>query len=127
MVVKILIFYAQLLVHRNLQALQRYSLIDTVFPNHFQFLFSLLICYKGYEYATTRNYATVKKIGMIGRIIMFLVPGIAFFIFLPACLFSYFEDWPYVRSVYYAFVTLTTIGFGDYVPTFQDGQVTHKY
>lgn len=61
---------------------------------------------------------------MIGRIIMFLIPGIAFFIFLPACLFTYFEDWPYITSVYYSFVTLTTIGFGDYVPTFQNGQVT---
>lgn len=62
---------------------------------------------------------------MIGTLAMYLVPGIAFFIFMPACLFTYFEDWPYVRSVYYSFVTLTTIGFGDFVPTFQDGQVSN--
>lgn len=79
--------------------------------------------YKGHEYSKTEHYDT-KKFGMIGKIAMFLVPGIAFFIFLPACLFTYFEDWPYVTSVYYSFITLTTIGFGDYVPTFQDGQVT---
>lgn len=30
-----------------------------------------------------------------------------------------------MRSVYFAFITLTTIGFGDYVPTFRDGQVTN--
>ncbi|XP_037038523.1 open rectifier potassium channel protein 1-like [Bradysia coprophila] len=77
--------------------------------------------YKDYKYATTKNYVP-RQFGMIGRIMLFLVPGIAFFIFLPACLFTYFEQWPYITSVYYSFVTLTTIGFGDYVPTFQNGQ-----
>lgn len=79
--------------------------------------------YKGHDSAT-HNYDATEKFGLVGKIAMFLVPGIAFFIFLPSCLFTYFEDWPYVRSVYYSFVTLTTIGFGDFVPTFQDGQVT---
>ncbi|KAJ6645514.1 Open rectifier potassium channel protein 1 [Pseudolycoriella hygida] len=78
--------------------------------------------YKGHESSETDGDDPTKKYGLFGKIAMFLIPGIAFFIFLPACLFSYFEDWPYVRSVYYSFVTLTTIGFGDFVPTFQDGQ-----
>jgi hypothetical protein len=59
-------------------------------------------------------------------VILYLIPGIIIFIFIPACLFTYFEDWPYDVSVYYAFVTLTTIGFGDYVPTFQAHQ-EHVY
>lgn len=82
--------------------------------------------YKGQEssyVSQVHNYARMKKFGLITRITMLIIPGIAFFIFLPACLFSYFEDWPYVTSVYYSFITLTTIGFGDYVPTFQNGQV----
>ncbi|KAJ6645513.1 Open rectifier potassium channel protein 1 [Pseudolycoriella hygida] len=78
--------------------------------------------YKGYEYDPTQHHAAIRKVGMISRILMFLLPGIAFFIFLPAFLFSYFENWSYVTSVYYAFITLTTIGFGDYVPTYQNGQ-----
>lgn len=51
------------------------------------------------------------------------MPGMIFFIFLPSCLFSYFEEWSYTDSIYYSFVTLTTIGFGDKVATFQEHQV----
>ena len=32
-----------------------------------------------------------------------------------ACVFSRYEDWSFFNSFYYGFITLTTIGFGDYV------------
>jgi hypothetical protein len=32
-----------------------------------------------------------------------------------ACVFSKFEEWSFFDSFYYGFITLTTIGFGDYV------------
>lgn len=32
-----------------------------------------------------------------------------------ALAFSYYEDWSYINSYYYCFITLTTIGFGDFV------------
>jgi len=36
---------------------------------------------------------------------------------VPAGAFRSIEDgWSYVDAVYFSFVTLTTIGFGDYVP-----------
>lgn len=38
------------------------------------------------------------------------------FIFLGAVMFSLFEDWDPATSAYFCFVTLTTIGFGDYSP-----------
>lgn len=73
--------------------------------------------------ATVKNYVP-RRIGMIFQIILWLIPGIIFLIFVPAIAFTYFEGWPYSVSVYFAFVTLTTIGFGDYAPTYQDFQVT---
>ena len=32
-----------------------------------------------------------------------------------AALFSYYENWSYFESFYYCFITVTTIGFGDFV------------
>lgn len=34
---------------------------------------------------------------------------------IPAGLFTYVEGWDYADSFYYAFISLTTIGFGDLV------------
>jgi hypothetical protein len=45
-----------------------------------------------------------------------------FFFSIPAIVFTAVEDWTYRESVYYAFITLSTIGFGDYVP----GQGQHN-
>lgn len=37
-------------------------------------------------------------------------------VIFPAFGFKAFEEWSYFESVYFCFVTLTTIGFGDFVP-----------
>lgn len=78
--------------------------------------------YKAYKMATTKNYAP-QRLGLIAQILLYLIPGIVIFLFLPSLIFSYFENWSYTVSLYYSFVTLTTIGFGDYVPTFDPNQV----
>lgn len=56
-----------------------------------------------------------RKVGLAAQICMYLTFGFFVFIFFPAFLFMYYEGWSYDESVYYAFVTLTTIGFGDLV------------
>lgn len=69
-----------------------------------------------------KNYVP-RRLGMIAQISLYLLPASVVLIFLPSCLFTYFEGWPYSVSVYYSFVTLSTIGFGDFIPTFQPHQV----
>ena len=43
-----------------------------------------------------------------------------------AAAFSRYEGWSYFDSIYYCFVTLTTIGFGDMVALQQDNALTDK-
>jgi hypothetical protein len=44
------------------------------------------------------------------------IVGLILFIFIPAAIFEAAEPgWTYQDGIYYAFVTLTTIGFGDFV------------
>ncbi|XP_075232450.1 uncharacterized protein LOC142330870 [Lycorma delicatula] len=61
----------------------------------------------------THHFET--RLSLIMDIIMYLIPGIVFFIIIPSGAFVYFEGWSFDESIYYAFVTLTTIGYGDYV------------
>ena len=42
--------------------------------------------------------------------------GMVFFVFIPAVIFHAKEGWSYNDAVYFCFITLTTIGFGDFVP-----------
>ncbi|KAF0302652.1 Open rectifier potassium channel protein 1 [Amphibalanus amphitrite] len=46
--------------------------------------------------------------------VLYLLFGLLLFVLVPAVAFSWLENWNYREAVYYAFVTLSTIGFGDY-------------
>lgn len=81
--------------------------------------------YKAYKIATNKNYVP-RRLGMIAQVSLYLVPASIVLIFLPSCLFTYFEGWTYSDAVYYSFVTLSTIGFGDFIPTFQPHQVCSR-
>ncbi|XP_007937655.1 potassium channel subfamily K member 17 [Orycteropus afer afer] len=44
-----------------------------------------------------------------------LLSGLLLFLLLPPLLFSYMEGWNYMEGFYFAFITLSTVGFGDYM------------
>ncbi|XP_040207770.1 potassium channel subfamily K member 17 [Rana temporaria] len=44
-----------------------------------------------------------------------LFAGLLLFFLLPPILFQWMEGWTYEEGFYYSFITLSTIGFGDYV------------
>ncbi|XP_034254603.1 uncharacterized protein LOC117653210 [Thrips palmi] len=60
---------------------------------------------------------------LAGSIMLYCSLGLFVFMLCPSFIFMYFERWTFDESLYYAFVSLTTIGFGDFVA----GQkVNHK-
>ena len=48
-------------------------------------------------------------------ITVMLVLGITLFVLVPAGIFRHMEGWSFITSCYFCVVTLSTIGFGDYV------------
>ncbi|XP_043930034.1 potassium channel subfamily K member 10 [Protopterus annectens] len=54
------------------------------------------------------------KIRVISTI-LFILAGFGVFVFIPAVIFQYIEGWTTLESIYFVVVTLTTVGFGDYV------------
>jgi len=59
------------------------------------------------------DYMPTDKVAMPVTVTIIIM---CLYIFGGAALFSYWEDWDFPSSVYFTWITLTTIGFGDYSP-----------
>ncbi|XP_019110658.1 potassium channel subfamily K member 5b isoform X2 [Larimichthys crocea] len=61
-----------------------------------------------------RKGVSVKKIQFTCTA-LFLLWGLLVHLVIPPVVFMYMEEWTYLEGLYYSFITLTTVGFGDYV------------
>ncbi|KAI8515299.1 Ion channel [Branchiostoma belcheri] len=52
---------------------------------------------------------------------IFFVSGVTVFWLVPSVIVSHVEGWSYAESLYFTFISLSTIGFGDYVAGLQKG------
>ncbi|XP_030605688.1 potassium channel subfamily K member 5-like [Archocentrus centrarchus] len=57
---------------------------------------------------------SVKKVQFI-CIALFLLWGLLVHLVIPPFIFMSMENWTYLEGFYFCFITLTTVGFGDYV------------
>ena len=56
-----------------------------------------------------------RWVGRSFQTIVICIVGVLLFMIIPSVVFMVVEGWAYRDAMYYTFVTLTTIGFGDYV------------
>ncbi|XP_041353403.1 potassium channel subfamily K member 2-like [Gigantopelta aegis] len=70
------------------------------------------VAYKLYQFRYFKNKENQQKIfnGILLCLLSFTI-----IIGLPGYLFSYLENWTLGQAFYYCFITLTTIGFGDFI------------
>ncbi len=64
------------------------------------------------------NYNFGREHSILARLIKSLaiiIFGNIILVIIPAHQFSIMEGWTYTEALYYVFVSLTTVGFGDYV------------
>ena len=66
--------------------------------------------------ADSINCFTNPKLDQFVDTVVIIVLGVTLFILVPAGIFFYVEDWGYITACYFAVVTLSTVGFGDYTP-----------
>ncbi|XP_013856549.1 potassium channel subfamily K member 5, partial [Austrofundulus limnaeus] len=61
-----------------------------------------------------RKGVTVKKV-QFTLTALFLLWGLLVHLVIPPFVFMAVEEWSYLEGMYFSFITLTTVGFGDYV------------
>ncbi|XP_067945696.1 potassium channel subfamily K member 16-like [Watersipora subatra] len=65
--------------------------------------------------------AKYKQRGTPIALVMVTSCGFLIYCLLASVIFSLYEGWHYAEALYYTVITLTTVGFGDYYPSFADG------
>lgn len=79
----------------------------------------LMRCWSPTKYRDLLRFLSsqIKRMWLRSVIVftVFAASLVVFCLLIPAAIFMAVEDWTYRDSFYYSFITLTTIGFGDFV------------
>jgi len=67
------------------------------------------------------SYLRMFHLALIMLVVLFIV------MFVPAMFFMHLEDWSYFEAFYFCFISLTTIGLGDFVPGDDSAWQKSKY
>ncbi|XP_018618092.2 potassium channel subfamily K member 1a [Scleropages formosus] len=101
-----------------------FSIIYSLIGIPFTLLFLTAVVQRIMVFTTRRPVAYVhrrwgiprSKVAAIHAVLLALL-AISFFFLIPAIIFSVLEeDWNFLESFYFCFISLSTIGLGDYVP-----------
>lgn len=65
--------------------------------------------------ALLQKWHVPKELVRILSAVLFLLFGCLLFVLTPTFVFCYVEGWSKLEAIYFVVVTLTTVGFGDYV------------
>lgn len=76
--------------------------------------FLLTMGFLSFPFPLQKWNVSQTKIRIISTII-FILFGCVLFVALPAVIFKHIEGWNTLDAIYFVVITLTTIGFGDYV------------
>ncbi len=71
----------------------------------------------------------IGEISIVANIVMALVAlfSLTLFLSIGSYVFTQFETWRFFDAFYFCFITLTTIGFGDMVPSKNIHYIQHKF
>lgn len=67
------------------------------------------------EYENKRDYSGFYTKYVTKSMIWFVLPFVVTFVAIPALIFCYIDNWNWMESLWFVYISLTTIGFGDYV------------
>lgn len=82
----------------------------------------IFITYRPIHFFQTRHGCPKRTASQVHFLILFLVTLVCFFI-IPAVIFSAIEEsWSFLDAFYFCFISLSTVGLGDYVPGEKYGQ-----
>lgn len=68
------------------------------------------------KFDLARSKSSCPKLEKACRVVLFTLVCYAIFSLIPAAVIMHLENWSYLETWYFTVVTLTTVGFGDYVP-----------